>query len=160
MVDDAHHLIGILTTQDIERALSFPYANNFATLSVQEVCTKEILYTYADESLADALRRMDARDLRQLPVVDRNLTSRVVGMVDREAINNAYSMALTKQAIADKIASNKSELLNAADLSGSEAINPPTIDREASPLPQLVLPDHIPAEPLDRNKIDREQLKS
>ena len=160
VVDDAYHLIGILTTQDIERALSFPYANNFATLSVKEVCTKEILYTYADESLADALRRMDARDLRQLPVVDRHLTSRVVGMVDREAINNAYSMALTKQAIADKIASNKSELLNAADLSGSEAINPPTIDQEVSPLPQLVLPDHIPAEPLDRNKIDREQLKS
>jgi H+/Cl- antiporter ClcA len=110
VVDDSHHLLGILTTQDIERALSLPkLSQNFNKLTVQEVCTKEVLYTFADESLADAIRRMAARDLQQLPVVDRNSTSRVVGMVDRQAITSAYTNALTKQVIADKIASNKAE---------------------------------------------------
>jgi H+/Cl- antiporter ClcA len=110
VVDDSHHLLGILTTQDIERALSLPKSSqHFNKLTVQEVCTKEVLYTFADESLADAIRRMAARDLQQLPVVDRNSTSRVVGMVDRQAITSAYTNALTKQAIADKIASNKAE---------------------------------------------------
>lgn len=110
VVDDSHHLLGILTTQDIERALSLPkLSQNFNKLTVQDVCTKEVLYTFADESLADAIRRMAARDLQQLPVVDRNSTSRVVGMVDRQAITSAYTNALTKQAIADKIASNKAE---------------------------------------------------
>ncbi len=110
VVDDSHHLLGILTTQDIERALSLPkLSQHFSKLTVQEVCTKEVLYTFADESLADAIRRMAARDLQQLPVVDRHSTSRVVGIVDREAIASAYTNALTKQAIANKIASNKAE---------------------------------------------------
>ncbi len=111
VVDDSHHLLGILTTQDIERALSLPNLSQhqLSKLTVQEVCTKEVLYTFADEFLADAIRRMAARDLQQLPVVDRNATSRVVGMVDRQSITSAYTNALTKQAIADKIASNKAE---------------------------------------------------
>lgn len=171
VVDDSHHLFGILTTQDIERALSFPFSNNISTLTVQEVCTKEILHAYADESLADALRRMDTRDLRQLPVVDRNLTSRIVGMVDRESINNAYSMALTKLAIADKIASSKPESQpivepvpeTLVETTASEVIP------EINPLPPLVLPENVPVDLSDQTKSDktesdyerdREKLKS
>jgi predicted transcriptional regulator len=113
IVDDSHHLLGILTTRDIERALSMPNSSHqINKLTVQEICTKEVLHSFADESLADAIRRMATRDLQQLPVVDRNSTSRVVGMVDRQAIVAAYTNALTKQAIADKIASNKAELLS------------------------------------------------
>jgi len=110
LVMNSGQLIGILTTQDIERALSSTYFNSrITTLTVEEICTKELLYTFADESLAEALRRMAARDVRQLPVVDRHITSRVLGIVDRQAITTAYSTALTKQAIADKISANKPE---------------------------------------------------
>jgi hypothetical protein len=50
---------------------------------------------------------MAARDLRQLPVVDRHAVKRVIGLVDRQAITTAYNTALTKQAIADRITANK-----------------------------------------------------
>jgi H+/Cl- antiporter ClcA/predicted transcriptional regulator len=108
VVDEANHLIGILTTQDVKRVLSLPDADSqFDKLTVEKVCTKEVVHTYADESLSEALRRMAARDLRQLPVVDRHAVKRVIGMVDRQAITTAYNTALTKQAIADKITANK-----------------------------------------------------
>lgn len=100
VIDTGHQLIGILTTQDIERNLNKPLSE----VTVKDICSTDILFAHADESLADALRRMDTRDLRQLPIVDRNIKSRVLGIVDRLAITTAYSTAITKQAIADKIA--------------------------------------------------------
>jgi H+/Cl- antiporter ClcA/predicted transcriptional regulator len=128
IVDDSHHLLGILTTQDIERALSLPnLSHQINQLTVRDICTKEVLHTFADESLADAIRRMATRDLQQLPVVDRNSTSRVVGMVDRQAITAAYTNALTKQAIADKIASNKAESPNIIEPKEIESIAPSEI---------------------------------
>ncbi|CAN1212491.1 chloride channel protein [Tumidithrix helvetica PCC 7403] len=108
VVDEANHLIGILTTQDVKRVLSLPDADSqLDKLTVEQVCTKEVVHTYVDESLSEALRRMAARDLRQLPVVDRHAVKRVIGLVDRQAITTAYNTALTKQAIADKITANK-----------------------------------------------------
>ncbi|MEE3717154.1 chloride channel protein [Tumidithrix elongata RA019] len=108
VVDEANHLIGILTTQDVKRVLSLPDADSqLDKLTVEQVCTKEVVHTYVDESLSEALRRMAARDLRQLPVVDRNAVKRVIGLVDRQAITTAYNTALTKQAIADRITANK-----------------------------------------------------
>lgn len=72
-------------------------------LTVQNICTKDVICTFADESLAEALKRMSTRDLRQMPVVDRHQPKRVIGMVDRLAITTAYNTALTKQAIAARI---------------------------------------------------------
>ncbi|AFY73933.1 chloride channel protein EriC [Synechococcus sp. PCC 7502] len=108
VMDSSHQLVGIVTTQDIERNLS----KRLNLMTVSEICSRDLLYTHADESLAEALRRMETRDLRQLPVVDRNITSRVLGIIERQAITTAYSTALTKQAIADKIAATKTELPN------------------------------------------------
>lgn len=123
VMDSAHQLIGIITTQDIERNLT----KSFNILTVKDICSRDLLYTHADESLADALRRMETRDLRQLPVVDRNIISRVLGIVDRQTITTAYSTALTKQAIADKIAANKA---NNPNIIESESILSPIIAKD------------------------------
>jgi len=123
VMDSAHQLIGIITTQDIERNLT----KSFNSLTVSDVCSRDLLYTHADESLADALRRMETRDLRQLPVVDRNIISRVLGIVDRQTITTAYSTALTKQAIADKIAANKANIPNIIE---SESILSPIVSKD------------------------------
>ncbi len=106
--DDVNHLQGILTTQDLKRVLSAPTSDSaFEEMTVQNICTREVLYTFADESLAEALKRMATRDLRQMPVVDRNQPKRVIGMVDRLAITTAYNTALTKRAIAARITATK-----------------------------------------------------
>jgi len=106
--DDVNHLQGILTTQDLKRVLSAPTSEPaFEEMTVQNICTREVLCTFADESLAEALKRMATRDLRQMPVVDRNQPKRVIGMVDRLAITTAYNTALTKRAIAARITATK-----------------------------------------------------
>lgn len=106
--DDVNHLQGILTTQDIKRLLSAPTGDPpLEEMTVQNICTREVLCTFADESLAEALKRMATRDLRQMPVVDRNQPKRVIGMVDRLAITTAYNTALTKRAIAARITAIK-----------------------------------------------------
>lgn len=120
VMDSSHQLIGIITTEDIERSLN----KHLNSLTVSDVCSRDLLYTHADESLADALRRMETRDIRQLPVVDRNIITRVLGIVDRQTITTAYSTALTKQAIADKIAAYKTELPNIIEPESPSLIPP------------------------------------
>ncbi len=106
--DDVNHLQGILTTQDIKRLISAPAGLlPLEEMTVQNICTSEVICTFADESLAEALKRMATRDLRQMPVVDRNQPKRVIGMVDRLAITTAYNTALTKRAIAARITATK-----------------------------------------------------
>jgi len=109
--DDINHLQGILTTQDIKRLLSAPAGDPaIEEMTVQNICTREVLCTFADESLAEALKRMATRDLRQMPVVDRHQPKRVIGMVDRLAITTAYNTALTKRAIAARITATKTNV--------------------------------------------------
>ena len=109
VLDDVNHLQGILTTQDIKRLLLAPAsAIPLEDVTVQNVCTREVMCTFADESLAEALKRMATRDLRQMPVVDRHQPKRVIGMVDRLAITTAYNTALTKRAIAARMTEIKS----------------------------------------------------
>jgi signal-transduction protein with cAMP-binding, CBS, and nucleotidyltransferase domain len=106
--DDINHLQGILTTQDIKRLISAPVGDRpLEELTVENICTSEVICTFADESLAEALKRMATRDLRQMPVVDRHQPKRVIGMVDRLAITTAYNTALTKRAIAARITAIK-----------------------------------------------------
>ncbi|MGQ9873347.1 chloride channel protein, partial [Leptodesmis sp.] len=110
VVDDHNRLTGIVTLQDINRALltweqsgSFLQKKNasaspiYQTLS--KICTKEVMVAYKDESLAEAQLRMAARGLRQLPVVERGDTTHILGLLEQEKIAVAYSLAVTQAAL-------------------------------------------------------------
>ncbi|HEY9813911.1 MAG TPA: CBS domain-containing protein, partial [Candidatus Sericytochromatia bacterium] len=62
-------------------------------------CTTNLLYAYYDEPIADALDRMAARGLHQLPVVDRDNPQEVLGVLEQEGIDLAYSVAVTRKAL-------------------------------------------------------------
>jgi H+/Cl- antiporter ClcA/CBS domain-containing protein len=115
IVNESHQLIGILTSQDIERILLRPN-EQLRKLYVSEVCTREVLSAFADETLSDALRRMAARDLHQLPIIDRDHPGQILGIIDRQTITNAFNNVLTKQAITEKIASSKAESIVAKQM--------------------------------------------
>jgi CBS domain-containing protein len=63
---------------------------------VSTVCTTDILYTYQDEPVTDALDRMAARGLHQLPVVDRDNPHHILGLLEQEGITLACNLALTR----------------------------------------------------------------
>ncbi|MFN4280266.1 chloride channel protein [Thermosynechococcus sp.] len=101
VTDSQQDLIGLVTLGDINRVLtrweSDQETTAYQTQTVGSVCTRELLLAYDDEPLKDALDRMAARDLRQLPVVDRNNSQRVLGLLTRENIRLAYSLDQTRR---------------------------------------------------------------
>ncbi len=101
VVDQEQQLIGIITLQDVNRAITIGKNNSqyLCDTSLEDVCTKEVLYTYADESIADALVRMGARGLHQLPVVDRLSPQTIVGLLEQDSIALACAIATTRNAL-------------------------------------------------------------
>jgi CBS domain-containing protein len=69
------------------------------TQPVSEICTSELLYAYKDELVTDAIDRMAARGLRQLPVVDREQPHQILGLLEQEKIALACSLATTRKAL-------------------------------------------------------------
>jgi len=107
LVIDEARLVGILSLEDINRALSvWEYPNLQSEMQAQisnqsliEVCTTEIVYAYWDEPLSEALDRMSVRGLQQLPVVARDNHERILGLLQREQIALTCNLAVTRKAI-------------------------------------------------------------
>jgi CBS domain-containing protein len=106
MVDE--QIIGILTLQDFHRLLLKAKADPaLATASlatdlhqpVEKFCTTEILYVHADELVSEAIARMAARGLQQLPVVTRDQPYRLLGLLDAEDITLAQTLAKVREAL-------------------------------------------------------------
>ncbi|MBV9387420.1 MAG: chloride channel protein [Chroococcidiopsidaceae cyanobacterium CP_BM_ER_R8_30] len=105
VIDDTERLIGIVTLEDINRAISVRESQHWVNdvdgnpcaRQLSDICTTEILYAYTDELLSEALSRMAARGLHQLPVVDQDKRERVLGLLEREQIDLVYRVAATRQ---------------------------------------------------------------
>jgi chloride channel protein, CIC family len=88
VVDSDNHLTGILTLQDLEKSTAG---------KVVDLCTREVEVAFADERLSNALRRMSLRNVGRLPVVAREDPRRLVGILRRADIIQAYDVALTRR---------------------------------------------------------------
>jgi CBS domain-containing protein len=109
VVDDLGQLIGLVTLQDINRSLirlkSEAQNKPPAMQQLATICTREVLSAYPDEILADALDRMGARGLHQLPVVERDNPYRVLGVLEQESIELACNLAATKEVVRQHLVS-------------------------------------------------------
>ena len=115
LVIDTEQLVGIITLEDINRAISvWEYAlakgethyapdpktdSNLPSSKLIDICTTEILYAYPDEPVSEALARMSARGLHQLPVVDRDNHERVLGLLELDQIALSCNLAATHKAL-------------------------------------------------------------
>lgn len=99
VVNDAGELVGIFTIQDLDRAQESHKGTAEKALTVGEVCTRDLLVTYPDESLGAALRRMSIRDVGRLPVVARENPRQLLGVLRRTDLVRAYDIALTRRAV-------------------------------------------------------------
>jgi H+/Cl- antiporter ClcA len=106
--DQAEQLVGIISLEDVNRALSLweNYQNlptgipdNISSQILIDICTTEILYAWRDEPLSEALDRMAFRGLHQLPVVARDNPDRILGLLEREQIALTCNLAVTRQAL-------------------------------------------------------------
>ncbi|XHX80741.1 MAG: chloride channel protein [Stenomitos frigidus ULC029] len=111
VVDTSNQLVGIVTLQDLHRAISrweaYRHtqtatdrpATDLTTQTLDDICTKDLLYAHEDERIDDALARMSARGLHQLPVVDRQNCRHISGLLEQEAINLLCSLTLMQQSL-------------------------------------------------------------
>jgi H+/Cl- antiporter ClcA len=114
VVDLADNLLGLVTLNDIGRMIAsleegagFAEGQDYlAGIYVSDICTKAVVFTYADESLSEASARMATRGLHQLPVVDRENPQRVIGLLTQEAIDLASSTAITCETLRKYLATS------------------------------------------------------
>lgn len=92
--DENLRLVGILTRED----LRFIQPDQWKEKTVAEICSKDIVFVFPDETIGEALQRLSLRDIGQLPVVAREDHSKSLGVLRRVDILQAYDAALTRQA--------------------------------------------------------------
>ncbi len=83
LLDRQLNLAGIVTRSDLVRALQRPDCDQ---LTVREVATSELVVTYPDEPLHDAIAKMMEHDIGRLPVVERARAARVIGYLGRSDV--------------------------------------------------------------------------
>jgi CBS domain-containing protein len=77
-VGENDRLIGMVTDRDMAlRALA--NGRDPASLTARDVMTKGIVYCRAEETVEDAIRLMESKKIRRLPVIDDS--KRMVGML-------------------------------------------------------------------------------
>ncbi|MDP2665715.1 MAG: CBS domain-containing protein [bacterium] len=77
-VCDGDRLVGMITDRDIAvRGVAQGYDPK--TARVQEVMTPEVIYCFDDEDVKEAAKKMEEKQVRRLPVLNRE--KRLVGIV-------------------------------------------------------------------------------
>jgi CIC family chloride channel protein len=93
VVDQKGDLVGMVTRKDIIDAL----INGRGEVSMKEIMTKDIAVCYPDETLKSVLQKLGEKDIGRVPVVEKENTSHLEGLITRENIIDAYNKELKKE---------------------------------------------------------------
>lgn len=96
LVDEMGRLSGIISEQDF---IGKNFAGNGRGMMLKELATKDVVTVIPSDSLAVALEKMSYRDLDLLPVVYAINSRRIVGVISRRDIDNAYHKAMVAGAL-------------------------------------------------------------
>jgi len=96
-VGENDKLIGMVTDRDIT-CRGVANGRDVGSLTARDIMTKGIFYCRDNEELDDALRIMESRKIRRLPVIDEK--KRMVGMLSLGDISHAASHELSGELMA------------------------------------------------------------
>lgn len=94
VLDENGDLHGVVTIQDMERAMSRSDAHE---VTVRDIATTSLQVAYPHEPLWVALKRMGTRDLGRLPVVSPDNPKQLLGLIRRADIIKAYNKAIVRR---------------------------------------------------------------
>jgi CIC family chloride channel protein len=96
VLQDGEKLWGILTLQDMHRAQS---KENFSSrgLKVSDFAVENPVTVFPDEPIWAAIQKMSPRDLARLPVISRDGTGRLIGLISRSDILRAYDVGVVRK---------------------------------------------------------------
>lgn len=96
VVSQAGDLVGVVSLQDLERAMS---ESTLEGKTVADIATRNgLLVAYPEEPMGNALRRLAARDVGRLPVVERENNKKLIGAIRRGDVVRAYNHAIVNKA--------------------------------------------------------------
>jgi CIC family chloride channel protein len=96
VVDSDHRLVGMVSVSDYDQVTTVV---DRVDLLVRDIATMgNIITAHEDESLSDIAQRIASRDIDQLPVVSRQDSHHIIGVIRRRDIASAYNLALTRRA--------------------------------------------------------------
>lgn len=96
VLDRNDRLWGIVTLQDMERALS-ENVIKLRGLTAEDVAVFEPVTVFPDEPIWTAIQKMAPRDLARLPVVSRDGSGRLLGLISRSDILRAYDVGIVRK---------------------------------------------------------------
>jgi len=95
VLDEIGELAGVVSIKDLDTAIA---AGNLKGRTVADIATTDLLVAYPYEPMGAALQRLGIREISRLPVVEEEGSRKLVGIVLRTDIINAYKQALSKRA--------------------------------------------------------------
>ena len=95
VTNDQGDLIGVLTVEDINRALEQTPEN--AKMPAGRFCTHDLVVVYPDDTVNRALEDMNQNDIGRLPVVEETNPRKLIGWLNRVDLIRAYDLALSKR---------------------------------------------------------------
>lgn len=99
IVDENQRLVGIITRGDVLRALD---AGTNGNTTVLEDGSRDLIITYPDEILHDAVTKMLRNDIGRLPVVSRQDHHRLVGYLGRANLMTARLRQLDEEHVRER----------------------------------------------------------
>ncbi|NJL37823.1 MAG: chloride channel protein [Leptolyngbyaceae cyanobacterium RM2_2_4] len=103
ILDSKQELVGVISLvdikQNIDQTTQYPTHSSKFQRTLREICTADVVSAYEDESVTEALCRMEARGLFLLPVVARENPRQVLGVLERSRIGLAANLAITQAAL-------------------------------------------------------------
>jgi CIC family chloride channel protein len=90
VLDENGNLIGVVTVTDVVSAMQRGSTEN---VKVGDIVTRNPLVAYPDQTLHDAMLRVGT-EVGRIPVVERDNPQKLVGVLRRHNIVNAYTRAM------------------------------------------------------------------
>jgi CIC family chloride channel protein len=87
VVDEKGRLVGLFTLNDLKRAL----AENRGDARLKEIINRNLELAHPDQTLSSAMIKLGRKGVSQLPVVSRNDTSELLGIITLHDIAEALS---------------------------------------------------------------------
>lgn len=96
VLEDNNKLWGIVTLQDMHRVQS---AEDFSSrgLKVEDFAVEDPITVFPDEPIWVAIQKMSPRDLARLPVISRDGSGQLCGMISRSDILRAYDVGVVRK---------------------------------------------------------------
>jgi CIC family chloride channel protein len=96
VITEGQKLWGIITLQDVHRAQSGEHFRP-RDMKVEDLAIEGPIAVFPDEPIWVAIQKMSPRDLARLPVVSRDGSMRLVGMISRSDILRAYDVGIVRK---------------------------------------------------------------